>query len=65
MVNHEYNCSAINAQEMTAATMHGRAEIHRSIAALRQLGGPYEGLQLVSSAVHIGIREGRRIRGRY
>ena len=45
--------------------MHGRAEIHRSIAALRQLGGPYEGLQLVSSAEHIGIREGRRIRGRY
>ncbi len=32
---------------------------------MRQLGGAWEGLQLVATAEQIGVRDGRRIRGRY
>ena len=63
--NHEYGCSAIDADDVTEATLHARAEINRMVRALRGLGGIWSGLRLVATNEHIGVREGRRIHGRY
>jgi hypothetical protein len=63
--NHEYGYLPTDAAQLTAATLHARAEIHEAIAALRSLGGPWSGLRLVATNEQIGVREGRRIHGRY
>ena len=65
MVNHEYAASALNAQSLTDATLRARCELHKLIDALRALGGVWEHLRIVTTAAHIGIREARRIHGRY
>ena len=65
MANHEYGVSATDAAEVTAATMRARAEVNRLVDALRSLGAPWAGLRLVATPEQIGIREGRRIHGRY
>lgn len=65
MLNHEYGARATDAAEVTRATIHGRAELLRITRALRAKGGGWEGLQLVATPEQIGIREGRRIAGRY
>jgi len=65
MLNHEYGINATDAKAVSAATINARAEIHRIIRALRSLGGPWEGLQIVATPEQIGIRDGRRIKGRY
>lgn len=65
MVNHEYGVSAIDAADLTRATVHGRAEVHRVVKGLRKRGGVWSGLQLVATCEHIGVREGRRIHGLY
>ncbi len=63
--NHEYGYSAMDAAQITQATLHARAEINKIVDALRRLGGPWKDLRLVATNERIGIREGRRIRGRY
>ncbi len=65
MANHEYGVSPMNVDDLTGATLRARAELHRLIHALRRLGGPWAGLRLIATAAQIGIREGRRVRGRY
>lgn len=65
MANHEYGVSATDAAAITGATMNARAEIHRLVTHLRSLGGVWAGLRLVATAAQIGVREGRRIHGRY
>ncbi|MDF2723883.1 MAG: FAD-dependent oxidoreductase, partial [Paenibacillus sp.] len=65
MVNHEYGVSSCDAKQVSDATIRGRAEVNRIVKALDRLGGHWEGIQLVASAEHIGVREGRRIHGRY
>ncbi len=65
MANHEYGASALDAAQITHATLRARAELHRIVGALRSAGGVWRGLQLVATGTHIGVREGRRIRGRY
>jgi len=65
MINHEYNVRAIDASEVTKATVHARAEIHKIVSALNKLGGAWEGFQIVASADQIGIRDGRRLHGRF
>lgn len=65
MLNHEYNVRSFNAREMSDATLRARAEVHRIVDALKRLGGPWEGMQIAYSAEYIGVREGRRIHGRY
>ncbi len=65
MVNHEYGVRPFDADAVTAATVRARAEVHRLAAALRKLGGPWEDLHVAATAEQIGIRDGRRIRGRY
>lgn len=65
MINHEYGVKPFDAAEVTAATVRARAEVHRIVKALAKLGGPWAGLQPVASAEQIGVRDGRRIHGRY
>jgi hypothetical protein len=65
MINHEYGASALDAQQITDATIRARAEVHHLIGALRALGGVWSGVRIVATAAQIGVREGRRIHGRY
>lgn len=65
MSNHEYGRSGISADDLTQATLRGRAEVHAQIAALRKVGGPWKDIHLVATSDQIGVREARRIHGRY
>lgn len=65
MFNHEYGIKPWDAAEITAATVRARAEMHTMINGLRKLGGPWEGIQIVATAEQIGVRDGRRIAGRF
>jgi hypothetical protein len=65
MLNHEYGIKPFDADEVTAATVRARKEMNRIINGLRTLGGAWEGLQLAATAEQIGVRDGRRIKGRY
>jgi hypothetical protein len=64
MVNHEYGVKPFEPDKLSQATIRARAEVHRLADGLRKLGGPWAGLQVAATAEQIGIREGRRIRGR-
>ena len=65
MANHEYGRSGLDAADLTAATVAARAEVFQLVSALRRMGGVWSGIELVATSSHIGIREGRRIHGRY
>jgi hypothetical protein len=65
MINHEYGVKPFAAAEVSAATLRARAEIHRVAAALRALGGRWEGFQVAATAEQIGVRDGRRLHGLY
>jgi len=65
MINHEYNIKSFDAEALTEATLRARAEVSGIIRALNDLGGVWEGMRMVASAEQIGIRDGRRIHGRY
>mgnify|MGYP002630786921 CR=1 FL=1 len=65
MTNHEYGVSAFDAGAITEATIRARKEIHDIVDGLRRLGGPWKELAVVATAEQIGVREGRRIKGRY
>jgi len=65
MLTHEYDIKPWDAAAITEATVRSRAEVFRVMRALRRLGGVWEGLQIAATAEQIGVREGRRIHGRY
>ncbi len=65
MFNHEYDTKPFDAAAVTEATVRARAEMNKMIQGLRKLGGPWEGIQIAATAEQIGVRDGRRIRGRY
>lgn len=65
MANHEYGVSAFDPHAVTAATIRARREVYDIVKTLRGVGGPWAGVELVATAEQIGIREGRRIAGRY
>ncbi len=65
MINHEYGIKPFDIERVTEATLRARAEIHGIVHGLRKLGGPWEGIQIAATPEQIGIRDGRRIRGRY
>jgi hypothetical protein len=65
MVNHEYGYSGIDAEQVTQATIEARAELHRLVDALRSLGDPWTRVKIIATGSQIGVREGRRIHGRY
>jgi hypothetical protein len=65
MTNHEYGVSAFDANAISGATIRARKEIHSIVQGMRKLGGPWKNLSVVATAEQIGIREARRIKGRY
>lgn len=65
MMNHEYGIKPFDAAQVTEATVRARAELHKIVNGLRGLGGSWEGLQIAATAEQIGVRDGRRIAGRY
>lgn len=65
MMNHEFGIKPWDVAQVTEATVRARAEMNRIVNSLRALGGPWEGLQIAATAEQIGVRDGRRIRGRY
>jgi urease gamma subunit len=65
MLNHEYGIKPWDAAEITAATVRARGEMNKMVSGLRGLGGPWEGIQIVATAEQIGVRDGRRIAGRF
>lgn len=65
MMNHEYGVRPFDAAAVTEATIRARGELYRICQSLRKLGGMWEHCSLVTTAEQIGVRDGRRIRGRY
>lgn len=65
MGNHQYGVRCDDAEAITAATIRGRREIHEQITALRAYGGVWQNVRVVTTGAQIGVREGRRIHGRY
>ncbi|OGV74224.1 MAG: glucose-inhibited division protein A [Lentisphaerae bacterium RIFOXYB12_FULL_65_16] len=65
MANHEYGVKALDARDITAATLRARRELRNLINGLRSLDGVWQNVRLVATAAQIGLREGRRIHGRY
>lgn len=65
MTNHEYGVSAFDADAISAATIRARRELHTIVDGLRSIGDPWSDLAIVATAEQIGVREGRRIKGRY
>ncbi len=65
MMNHQYGVPCFDAGKITEATVQARAELHRIVNGLRKLGGPWKGLQIAATAEQIGVRDGRRIKGRH
>jgi hypothetical protein len=65
MANHEYGVSAFLPAALTEATIRARKEIYDIVKTLKGVGGPWSNVALVATAEQIGIREGRRIQGRY
>jgi hypothetical protein len=65
MANHEYEVSALDVRDITTATLRARAEIHALIDGLRDQGGHWADVRVVATGAQIGVREGRRIHGRY
>ena len=65
MANHEYGVSALDARDITMATQRARREVHRLVDGLRSLGGCWRNMRIVLTGARIGVREGRRIHGRY
>lgn len=65
MLNHEYGVNATDAAAVSQATISARAEMNRIVRSLRKLGGVWDDIQIVATPEQIGIRDGRRIRGRY
>ena len=65
MFNHEYGVNAHDADAITAATLRARKELTGMADGLRKLGGVWENVRIVATSEHIGVREGRRLHGRY
>jgi glycine/D-amino acid oxidase-like deaminating enzyme len=65
MANHEYGVRGHDARDVTRATLHARKELHQLINGLRKLAGPWKNVRIVATGAQIGVREARRIHGRY
>lgn len=65
MVNHQYGVSFSDADAVSKATLEARSEVNKIVDILRKSGGIWSDMRIVTSAAHIGIREGRRIHGLY
>ena len=66
MANHEYERSGLDSRDLSEASIHARKEIHEVVEAMKRFQGEdWSQVTLVATAAYIGVREGRRLRGRY
>jgi hypothetical protein len=65
MANHQYGVSACDATQISKATVEARREVNQIVNGLRSLGGVWSNARITATASQIGIREGRRIHGKY
>ena len=65
MANHVYDASGVDADAVSEATLVARDELFRICGALRASGSAWRDLRIVQTAEQIGVREARRIHGRY
>jgi len=65
MANHQYRVDALDPEAVTRATIEARSEMFAMIEALRSQGGRWKNIHIVATPEQIGIRECRRIHGRY
>lgn len=63
--NHQYDASALSADDITKAVVDGRQECFAAISALKNSGGIWKDIKIIGVPEHIGVREGRRIHGKY
>jgi len=65
MINHEYGVEPFDAKQVTRATVNARRELYHITQTLKKAGGAWKNVRLVATAEQIGVRDGRRIKGRY
>lgn len=58
-------CSAVCADELTAAEIEGRRQAHAIVAFMKKYIPGFEDCHLVATGPHIGVRESRKINGCY
>lgn len=65
MMNHEYGVRPFDAAAVTEATIRARRELYDICQTLKGVGGAWSDCRLVATPEQIGVRDGRRIKGRY
>ena len=65
MTTHSYGVDPLDPVSLTEATIAARRELYAQEQAMRALGKPWDGLRMAATAAALGIREGRRILGKY
>lgn len=64
-LTHMRGYNPLSARELTNATMEGRAQVIEVFEAFKRYCPAFTGLELISSAPLLGVRETRRIEGEY
>lgn len=62
---HHYGFCGFKETDVTRATLDGRRELMKMTQALRSQGGIWKNVRLVATPDQIGVREGRRLTGKY
>ena len=65
MTTHAYDVDPLDPEALTRGTIDNRNELYRQQQAMRALGGEWGKMRIVATAPYLGIREARRIAGRY
>jgi hypothetical protein len=63
-LTHVYRLNTLDPADLTRGTVECRRQVHQAMAVLRHVPG-LEGIELTQTAPQIGVREGRRVRGRH
>jgi len=65
MTTHAYGINPLDPESITNGTIDNRRELLKQEQALRKLGGAWKNMRIVATAPYLGIREARRIKGKY
>jgi len=65
MTTHAYGVNPLDPVSLTRGTIDSRRELYLQEQALRSLGGAWKKMRIVATAPYLGIREARRIKGKY
>ncbi len=63
-LTHMYGCDGTNADDLTRATIEGRQQVQDGVRVMQYVP-ELAGVELVSTAAQLGVRETRHIEGRY